>query len=1280
MHSLSAASIPTTDTEPPPAKQLSGGGQFMTVREAIETTERIICGPGALYERGGVAGLAALGLPAATLFAPVSAGNQASLREAVVHHEVWASGHDLVGTVPVLLAGTAQEAIDHCVLAHLLARRLKRPVRAQISPLLLERIFRVEIPAADQVNRVLTSVEPIETTEPLTRDHGLSEARDLCALLETKFGRPVRLLHSYHLDDATQLLLTPGQPDRHLQWLIDQFRRSGLPVGVLGVSLLSPATQSEVLSILGDRTCVFLEPGELDQPLLSSSIRLPPNRASVISASVGQSLAELLESVASEFHAPTPDADFPANGSSRAYGAAPAGPWADRLLRSIAAEATDHVEFCFRRHGRVAELHVASTDLPADGLHAVVVADWDLLLEAARRLLDGGTLLVVAETRSVEELRQQLSDAVRACFRDKNLQLAWIDPAALAAKTDRRAATSALAAALLSVVPVQQDARIVPAAELQIITEIGKKTPPRQEPSTSSPQPPRMPQELTIGTDADSWAAAIRTFHMTSDAPSTVSDPLGATVLCPAGFSELTAAAHSAAEYPLVLQETGATSLRELLRPLVGGLLQGNLDRLVVCFSRAASRHPRPVALSAVADEAFTLFRESLDLSAGTRKHLDEEIAGLRVIVPAKTRLLGLNLQTAFNLYLEAIQHERTSRRRKFRARVKTFSSRLNELLKLDAAHGPAATAPEALTQRLGTAADSLIDVQALSRILPAYRGTKRLSDARRKRIGNALRTLNNFLPDAESGRPIIICGDDCPCPTTDTVLVLPLAEPLPAAQAIFDAQAARMANVFRAARIAQLEIQGAYDSQTHDDFFRRFGPDMFNAEELLLLPAVAVIDHAARLRTDWLAPLGALLRSGRLVHVIGVEAAIPDASALNEYHAGLSQIASAYREALVVEGSLAHPIALLKDLGRVAVATRPSAVVIATPTSDCNCPPLVELSAAHHGRATTTFLHDPLAAANNRDRFDITSNPQCERAWPRIAVQLSEATEPKTLEVNWTFAHSAALRPTLRDQFWIIPPEAWSDEQRELSAQLNESPEVTRSVPFIWVIRDGVLARAIVTRELAFAASDRLRAWRLLQEQAGVDNTYARQAAAAARQQAREEAQEERHRLEIDHAEQLEAVRAAAAAESMQRLVQVLLEMDTVSVNAAPLAGPVAAANGQAASPAAQVKENPAPADDDTPAVKEDVPAAAVQIADEPYLDTDLCTSCDDCHDINPEMFKFNENKQAYLADPKAGTFEQLVLAAEKCPAHCIYPGAPRHDDPTATEEIRVRAAKLPG
>ena len=56
--------------------------------------------------------------------------------------------------------------------------------------------------------------------------------------------------------------------------------------------------------------------------------------------------------------------------------------------------------------------------------------------------------------------------------------------------------------------------------------------------------------------------------------------------------------------------------------------------------------------------------------------------------------------------------------------------------------------------------------------------------------------------------------------------------------------------------------------------------------------------------------------------------------------------------------------------------------------------------------------------------------------------------------------------------------------------------------------------------------------------------------------------------------------------------------------------------------------------------------------------------------------MFAYNENKQAFIADAKAGTYRQLVEAAEKCQVAVIHPGLPKNPDEPGLEELIQRAA----
>jgi hypothetical protein len=82
--------------------------------------------------------------------------------------------------------------------------------------------------------------------------------------------------------------------------------------------------------------------------------------------------------------------------------------------------------------------------------------------------------------------------------------------------------------------------------------------------------------------------------------------------------------------------------------------------------------------------------------------------------------------------------------------------------------------------------------------------------------------------------------------------------------------------------------------------------------------------------------------------------------------------------------------------------------------------------------------------------------------------------------------------------------------------------------------------------------------------------------------------------------------------------------------------------------------------------------------LAKEPYIETPRCTTCDECTRLNKEMFAYDGNKQAYIKDPKAGTFKQLVIAAERCTAEIIHPGTPLNPDEKGLAKWLKRAKRF--
>jgi len=103
-------------------------------------------------------------------------------------------------------------------------------------------------------------------------------------------------------------------------------------------------------------------------------------------------------------------------------------------------------------------------------------------------------------------------------------------------------------------------------------------------------------------------------------------------------------------------------------------------------------------------------------------------------------------------------------------------------------------------------------------------------------------------------------------------------------------------------------------------------------------------------------------------------------------------------------------------------------------------------------------------------------------------------------------------------------------------------------------------------------------------------------------------------------------------------------------------------------------------------PAVAAPAAAGAVAVAPddddamalEAYIDSSRCTSCDECTNINKKMFAYNADKQAFIKDVSAGTYKQLVTAAERCPVAIIHPGSPLNPKEKDLDKWLARAAKF--
>jgi len=1321
----------------------------MTAIEAVNATELLLCGDGAVHVAAVAEGLALTGRAAATLLDadsdPRDEGPAAA--RPWVHHRILGGGSaGADAAVFELVAGDAQEAVDQCLVARRLSADLGLPGVCSLDPEVASNLAFVRLPESKAI--AAAAQDAAEGSDSPSNPGALAPEVVLAAAGRTfveiseRVGRRCEAISIHRMDDARVVLIAEAGSRQRAIAIAEALRAAGVRCGVVSIALVRPFPVEQLLDLVGGLdAAAVVQPGNLGRrPGLSATVRAVLRgepRISVHGIPLSGDGELTLPSDLREAFGLSPDTDLQAavQGATRetadkrlALSFVPGGPFGERLLLEVAALLANLGELDLARPAedprRLSTLVVGQAplgDTAIDRLDLLFVAHPSMPgslggTAELERLGETSSLVFYTADEAPEMVWLSLTDEQRAVIEQRRPRVHWLSAEAVVREptVDSEESRRVIQGAVLSAIPgvdriveaggdpVEALCRMDPTPEeaaslragaqaLQPL-EIDELDVTRREGERDfrdDDELPVMPREAEEVSDETrtAWRQSVRHFHLTGKGAGSAAEPLEAVPLRPAVLGAIAEECAAWRQYPVALlegkPETEKAPLREILtraleRLAAEGPPAAILERQLPAIVRAANRvlegRGGLVPVPELFDELFDRLTDAIDVSEAGAAEVSHEIGRLRPYLPSSGSLLGLDDRTLMTLFVETVREKRRPRRQAFRVDVEKLVDRLSGLLQLDDSRAPQGRTPDSLSSTLAVGNDFL-DPEALARNLPEHRGSKRMDPIRRRRVEATLARLRDYLEQGSDQPEFFVVRPTPPVTGEDPegCRVLYHTDGLEAAIGLFDGLAESMVETIRAVRTARLEADDSYDPDTHDDMIARTGWRSFTTEEMLLLPPVVVLETGRRLRGTSLASFSVLLRSGRPVYVLVSERtselqAGETWEALAGYHPGLGYLAVAHREPVVLQSTLARPEHLIAGLEQIATVLQPAVALVAVPSWQAPVRPWLQLVAAHQSRTTPCFRYDPLAGETWAERFDLEANTDPEQEWPTYEVAYrDESGGESSRDESFTFAHAAAIDPAYRPHFRVLPREAWGDDQKEMAEYLAAPrQEQRRRVPFVWVLDEkGRLARAVTTRELAFACRDRRRAWRILQELAGLRNEYARRAAEKAREEAGAEAEEARRQLETAHAEELERVRAEAAGEAMERLAAVLLDLDAAPAPAArpALAAPAAPAVPEAAGPITQEAE-----------AFEEEEEEEISF-NEPYINTMLCTTCNECTNLNSKMFEYDENRQAVIADAAAGTFEQLVKAAEKCPARCIHPGVPRPDDDTATEELVARA-----
>lgn len=698
--------------------------------------------------------------------------------------------------------------------------------------------------------------------------------------------------------------------------------------------------------------------------------------------------------------------------------------------------------------------------------------------------------------------------------------------------------------------------------------------------------------------------------------------------------------------------------------------------RLEFAVRSLASGVKTPGRLSDLCAKAADQLLETTPLSKDRAAKLREDLEKVLQVLPVDGDVISCSSgapEKLFQSAMSAFWSERAAR----------YLPDLDEVIRetqniLDSANSRSEGAQSAEQLAEASAEEDGLDYEAMSNILGKSRLTDPLPSKRRKRIERALETMRRVRPLYASAAGKDAGGEppfQLECVVNDC----------PAAAAQHHLRMSVMTDFFKSMRIARLEIDNKYHAVSHDPFFAHFDPSELTDEELTHCPPVLIyldsvfIKKARKIELlNLLAtgtPVKVLVQLGDLCHNDKDGTASPAPSWTSQIASMVSAMGNVY----VSQVTASRPSIMQESMMEGLHYNGPAlfTVFCPDPASNPDLDTYLIAASAEEARTFPTFTYDPGKGETQADRVNVLQNPQNDRIWPvDNFVYQTEAEEQRQLELAFTPADFLLADKRFAHMFWNLPTEMWMEElvplQEYLQSPADDDDDAPERVPYLTAVdADGKVARVVPTRQILVAVERAAQAWRGLQEMGGIDNSHALALIAEEKARLEEEMKRQVEAIEQKYSSELDRDLGDLSEEIIRRIAGQLIAQG----QGAPsfTAFPKAPAAAPPSLPTAEARaEAPAEAE-----VEEEEEDEAVTF-DDPYIDTPLCTSCNDCMKVNAQVFLYNENKQAYLGDVSKATYEQLVQAAEKCPVHIIHPGKPKNPNEPNLDELVKRAAKF--
>lgn len=682
-------------------------------------------------------------------------------------------------------------------------------------------------------------------------------------------------------------------------------------------------------------------------------------------------------------------------------------------------------------------------------------------------------------------------------------------------------------------------------------------------------------------------------------------------------------------DFPVILTrqqaDTPYVSLTSVIDRLLAAVAPGDGDRARV--RKHLHRHEAEIRRLVAGGATGTLGKlwALAAQRAASDASLNETLTKARAALDCDGQVADCDASLPPRLFIRSWRFAQDRKIRAAQARIERYILKLEDILRADFAASAAARTPARLRASVGTAFEDAFDFEQMSAILNTRPQTGGLSPARRARIESLLSIL-------ESQRFFARDGSPAPGREPYGFVYTGCAE----AREAYRERMPLMIELAKAMAIAELEIAGEYDEERHDALFEAFGANGLAAEEIAQFPDYLLWMYAAS--AEEYGELLALLAAG-----VPLKALIQFDDLLESSPVGDGRLTLSLRSKHLTDGAVGlNTVYVLQSSASNLVRMKESVLrglayagpalfsIYSGAGTRSGLAPYLVSAAAMECRAFPSFTYDPSAGAQWAERFSIAGNPQPERDWPLQSLSYEDADHQRITEaLPFTPVDYLACDLRYARHFARVPRARCNGDMVTVHEWLaRDEIRTTEHVPALAMVDSSDVLQKVLVDDNAIREAQRCRdIWHSLQELGGIHNSHA-------------------ERLLAHEREAWERQRKADAKGRVQP--------ESAAANVAARAAAVPAPVVEAAS----------------------VEAVADEVrSDEAYIETPRCTTCEECMQINNRMFVYDANKQAYIADINAGTYRQLVEAAEACQVSIIHPGKPRDPAEPGLEELVQRA-----